>query len=93
MRKYTLAILSAVLFLTISAQDKSIPFEKGIFKDRKDEFKEIKKVLEEADLKYEMGPVFYKQCIDPINSTSFDQFILSIGCISAKRHPNIAPRI
>jgi outer membrane protein OmpA-like peptidoglycan-associated protein/tetratricopeptide (TPR) repeat protein len=60
--------LLLLLFVSASivnfAQDKSVPFDKSIFKERKDEFKEARSAMEESDVLYQVGPSFYSQAID-----------------------------
>ena len=60
---YTTIIL--VLFAsTLLGQDNSVPFEKNIFKERKDEFKIAVQHMEEADEIYAYGPSVWSQAID-----------------------------
>ncbi len=63
MKKYT--YLLAILFFatTIKAQD--VPFDKGLFKERKDEFKAAKAQLEEGYALFEVYPSTYLDINDP----------------------------
>ena len=54
-----------VLFAaTLVGQDNSVPFEKSIFKERKDEFKIAVEHMEKADEIYAYGPSVWSQAID-----------------------------
>lgn len=56
-------ILSIFLFSSAFAQDKSVPFDKKLFKDQKDQFKEAEKALEEGDAFYAQGEPMWPKAI------------------------------
>ncbi len=63
MRKLVSLLL---LFVPVAmfAQDKSVPFDKALFKDRKDAFKAAKKSMEEGDYLYDKGFTFWPDAIE-----------------------------
>jgi len=61
--KNLILIIVLGVFVNGFAQDKSIPFDKSIFKDRKDEFKIAKKHIETADELYLAGQQFWSMAI------------------------------
>lgn len=65
MKKLTIALLTLVFFSSVYGQDNSVPFEKSIFKERKDEFKIAVEHMENAEEIYEnYPPSMWSQAID-----------------------------
>ena len=63
MKKYILSGLIVFFGWVSFAQDKSVPFEKALFKERKDDFKQAMKDLNAGLDIYEKGPRYYSQAI------------------------------
>lgn len=63
--KLSITILFTLfLFATSVAQDKSIPFDKKLFKEQKDEFKDAKNALDEGDAIYIQGDYAWPKAIE-----------------------------
>jgi outer membrane protein OmpA-like peptidoglycan-associated protein/tetratricopeptide (TPR) repeat protein len=65
MKNLTIAVISLVFFSSVYGQDNSVPFEKSIFKERKDEFKIAVEHMESAEEIYvNYPPSMWSQAID-----------------------------
>lgn len=63
MKKFIIVIISVLIGAVSLAQDKSIPFKKELFKDRKDDYKVAMKDLNEGLDLYEQGEFYWKAAI------------------------------
>tara|TARA_Y100000589_G_scaffold321098_1_gene351815 strand:- start:5657 stop:7753 length:2097 start_codon:yes stop_codon:yes gene_type:complete len=62
MLRYSLIILFVGIISTLKAQTDT-PFEKALFKDRKDQFKKAVKNIEQGDMYFEQGKSLYKAAL------------------------------
>ena len=62
--KQLVLILSIIVSGLAIGQSKSVPFDKALFKDKKDAFKVASKALEEGNLLFTQGRIFYKLALE-----------------------------
>lgn len=60
---FSILLLIVITIASIKGQDKSVPFDKKLFKDKKDSYKEAEDNLEEGNRIYELGFQVWKDAI------------------------------